>query len=372
MLAVCESSLNSSVQLGADVKQTRTFQQKAIQTKMDKNTVSISCMELGNTDTSVLKVATKLLSENNSHFDARLLPTGDKSGHIILIDTDSPTGQEFYQNFNESRQHTLLLLSSETLNEHRHAVLKKPVRVQTLKDTLHDICIDIISKNAPIPKAVEQPVENVTEPVEHTNLESTFFFILWKALRDKQVLQIFCSPYSPLFVDGARGLIATSASRATLNKIIHAKPGSMKSTKLSNADFEILSKGQLVVPLKTVLWSAALHNSQGQLIDKHAPDTLIQLKAWPNLSRLEFNANHMKLASLMTVRPITLDDVEKKTKLSRKEVVAFYNAAYVTDLILVGPAHIPSISQKRISQPAKNSSLLNKIAQRLKLSSTQS
>ncbi len=370
MLAVHEPPLNPSVQLGADVRQTRTFEQKAIQTKMDKNTVSISCVELGNTDVSVLKVATKLLSENNPHFETQLLPSEDMKGHIMLVDIDTPAGQNFYRDFKESRKQTLLLLSNETLNDHRNAVLKKPVRVQTLKDTLHDICVDIISKNAPIPKAIEEIVDNVTVPAEHANLESTFFFMLWQALQKKQVLQIFCSPYSPLYVDGSRELIATSASRSTLNKIIQTKPGSIKSTKLSNADFEVLSKGQLVMPLKNVLWSAALHNSQGKLIDEHELDTLVQLKAWPNLSRLEFNANHMKLASLMTVRPITLQDVEKKTKLSRDAVIAFYNAAYVTDLMLVCPTSIPEITHKRVAQPAKNS-LLNKIAQRLKLSSTQ-
>lgn len=321
--------------------------------------LSISCVELNTIDYSVLKVATGLLEKMSVQVD--LLSPGDTSGNILVVDVDNEPGKQFYQQFNPSRAHTLLLLSSDALNDNRHLILRKPMRVQTLKDVLYDIHLE----SAPKKKVEPEAKLESSPPSKNFDPQSVLFFLLLKAMEEKQVLQIFCHPYSPLFVHAEQAIVATSSSREVLRKITRSLTD-IKSTKLSAADFEILAKGQVIMPLKNLLWSAALYGSQGQLIPLHSPDVPVRLKAWPNLSRLDFDPEHMKLASLMAAQAMSLKQLAERTKLPWETVVGFYNAAFIMGLVLINPNKSSSQHTSAPAEPEKMG-LFSKIAQRLKL-----
>lgn len=321
--------------------------------------LSISCVELNTIDYSVLKVATGLLEKMSVQVD--LLAQGDTSGNILVVDVDSEPGKQFYQQFNPSRAHTLLLLSSDALNDNRNLILRKPMRVQTLKDVLYDIHLE----SAPKKKAELEVKADVNAPVKQFDPHNVLFFLLLKAMEEKQVLQIFCHPYSPLFVHAEQGIVATSSSRDVLRKITHSLTD-IKSTKLSAADFEVLAKGQLIMPLKNLLWSASLYGSQGQIIPLHSLDVPVRLKAWPNLSRLDFDPEHMKIASLMAAQAMSLKQLAERTKLPLATVIGFYNAVFIMGLVLINPNKSSSQHASAPVEPEKMG-LFSKIAQRLKL-----
>lgn len=321
--------------------------------------LSISCVELNTIDYSVLKVATGLLEKMS--VQVNLLAQGDTSGNVLVVDVDNESGKQFYQQFHPSRAHTLLLLSSDALNDNRHLILRKPMRVQTLKDVLYDIHLE----SAPKKKAEPTVKPDSYAPTKNFDPQSVLFFLLLKAMEEKQVLQIFCHPYSPLFVHAEQSIVATSSSREVLRKITHSLTD-IKSTKLSAADFEILAKGQLIMPLKNLLWSAALYGSQGQLMPTHSPDVPVRLKAWPNLSRLDFDPEHMKLASLMAAQAMSLKQLAERTKLPWATVVGFYNAVTIMGLVLINP-NKSNIQHSTTPAEPEKMGLFSKIAQRLKL-----
>lgn len=322
--------------------------------------LTISTLELNSTDFSVLRVANVLLEK--SGIKATLLEKGDTTGTLLLVDIDTPAGRDFYTHFDYPRHRTMLLLSSETINDQRNLVLKKPIRVQTLKDVLYDLCTNLNQKVS-VPESPSLRKNTSSTPIK---LQETLFFILFKSKQEKQAIQIFCSPYSPLFVEGTRGIIATSASRDILKKIIQSPPHQLRSTKLSSSDFDVLAKGQLILPMTSILWSAALYGSHGQLIPDHSPEIPIQLKAWPNFSRLDFEPVHIRLASLMAARAITLRQIEEKSQIPYATIVAFYNAAWATDLLVINPLNLPTTLTKKA--PTKMG-LFAKIATRLKIAS---
>jgi hypothetical protein len=322
--------------------------------------VSISHIELSNTDHSVLKVVIGLLAKNG--VKAEILDKSDTTGSVMIVDIDTPVGKTFYETFTD-RKRALLLLTHETVNDQRHIVLKKPVRVQTLRDVLLDVSVNTGSTPTSPSK---NKTADTTEATVKVNFKETLFFTLLKAKQEKQITQIFCPPYSPLFVNPEKGIIATTASREILRKITRNQTGPVKDTKVSDADFEILSKGQLIIPLENILWSAALYGSQGQLVAGHTADMPVQMKAWPNFSRLEFEPEHMKMTTIMTSSPLTLKQLAEKTKVPWEKVVGFYNAAMATGLIILNPTNLPITTTK--STVAK-SGLFSKIAQRLKIAS---
>lgn len=324
--------------------------------------MNISVVELSNTDYSVLKVAVGLLKKNA--IEVNILERGDPSGSIVLIDFDTQAGKDFYSQFNSKRNFSLLLFSKETFSDIRHWIIKKPVRVQTLKDVLFDIYTTLMPASK---KSSPLAIENHEKEITFNSLVLTdriLFFILLKVLQEQKIAQIFCPPHSSLFVNAPNGVIASSVSREVLRKIIVNQSNSLKSIRLSDADFEVLAKGQLIMPLHQVLWSAALYGSHGQLIPGHSEQVPVQLKAWPNFSRLEFHLEHMKLAAIMTSQPLSLKQIEQKTGLPWTTIVGFYNAAWATELIIIKPETLPTVSRQN---EASKIGLLAKIAQRLKI-----
>jgi hypothetical protein len=331
----------------------------------EQTNITISYVELSNTDQSVLKVSISLLEKNGMSF--QLLNEGDANGAVTVIDLDTTVGRAFYDQFTPSRGKTVLLLSNETLDNQRNVVLRKPIRVQTLKDTLYDLCVEVTPALRTAATSSRKS-EMVTEASKDFDSSQSLFNILLKAKQEKQIVQIFCPPHSPIYVDCSRKLVATSASRQTLQKIILDRSGQIKSTKLSSSDFDILAKGQMIMPLNNLLWMSAMFSSYGELVAGTTPDTLVQLKAWPNLSRLEFNPDHMKLASAMTTWAMSLKQIEQKTKISWDTIVNFYNAAWATDLVVLEPIGVTKTVKARGKSEIKGN-LLNKIAQRLKIAS---
>ncbi|EIJ41288.1 hypothetical protein BegalDRAFT_0368 [Beggiatoa alba B18LD] len=348
--------------------------------------LTISYVDLGVTDQAVLKVATGLLAKHNN-LQVNILNKENIDGQVVIVDVDNPDGRAFYNQFNARSGRGLLLLSNNALSEHRYPVLCKPVRVQTLRDVIYDLYNDlkIVTKTPAHPtnqtQAVSTSTASVTKNVENNTivivappvqdakaLENNLFFVLLKAQTEQQCMQVFCPPHSPLFLDPKKGIVATSVSRENLRKMTHGEAVVTSSTKLSETDVEILAKGQLIIPFTSVLWSAAVYGSQGQLIPTHKSDVPVRLKAWPNLSRLDFQPIHMTLTTIMTSQSLSLQDIAQRFQIDWDTVAGFYNACFATGLLLINPVQpaptMPSVSK----EVATKSSLFSKIAKRLKLS----
>lgn len=328
--------------------------------------LTISCVQFSDTDYSVLKVAVNLLIKNK--VSIRLLDKGDMKGNIIAVDIDAPEGKSFYSQFNYGNNRALLLVSSDMVHDQRNPVLRKPLRVQTLKDIIFEMISDmkpeLAAANA---RTVDETLREIEEPrfAPTVDMKKTLFYSLLHARKTKQTMQIYTPPHPALYIDPVQGIIATSASREVLRKITHGR-AAVVSKVLTQADFDILARGQQIIPLSHILWAAGLYGSAGQLLEDHSLETPVQLIAWPNFSRLEFEPEHMRLTSLMTLRPTSLKDVKEKTGFSWDVIINFYNAAWATNLISIKP--VTNKVVKAAKEPQKQS-LFNKIAHRLKIAS---
>jgi hypothetical protein len=332
---------------------------------MTTKKLSISPISLSVTDISVLKVAIGILTNLNIHID--VLNLNDTSGAIILVDADTEDGSVHYRELSASRGHILIVLSEQTLNDNRNIVLKKPLRVQTLKDVLCDVYQQSTASAGGLSLARPSGDTPATEPSALPfDAGRNLFFILHKAFNAKQRLQIFYPPFSPMYADGANGIVATSASRVTLRKMVSVPSEQLKTLQLSEADFDILARGQVIVQFSQVLWSAALFGSQSQLVSGHDLDTVVRLKAWPNFSRLDFEPPHMALAPLMASQALSIRQIAAKTKMNTAVIIGFYNAALVTDLLEVTPS-AQVVSAPEPVADNKKTGLFARIARRLNL-----
>jgi hypothetical protein len=309
-------------------------------------------------------VALSLVAKNK--IEVELLPAHDHSGNILIIDIDNPEGRKFFSEFKQSKQTALLLISGEMIEElHHQHFLHKPIRVQTIKDILIDIREELNApRNLKVPSSLINTQQTQSTTVFHP--DKNLFFTLLKTQKMQKVVQIYCPPHSALFVNGIDKLVATSATKETLWKITHLLNTGINNLQLTQADFTVLAKGQRIIPLKNILWTTALYLSQGQIAAPDVTiDTPVQLKMWPNFSRLDFEPEHMQLTTLLTTKALTLKQLAQQTKLPESFVIGFFNAVWVLDLVAINPAQ-----QTVVNTGAKTivkSSLLQKIANRLKL-----
>ncbi|MEK7991728.1 MAG: hypothetical protein VSS52_012030 [Thiotrichaceae bacterium] len=327
-------------------------------------TLKVSPVELTNTDHSVLKVALSLVVKTK--IEVEILPAHDRGGNVLIIDIDSPEGMKFFTEFKQSKQTALLLISSEIIEELHHHFLHKPIRVQTIKDILIDI-----KEEFDAPRNLKSPSSLLnTEQTQSTTAafhpDKNLFFTLLKTKKMQKVVQIYCPPHSALFVNGIDQLVATSAKKETLWKITHLLNTGINNLQLTPADFTVLAKGQRIIPLKTILWTTALYLSQSQIAAPDVTiDTPVQLKMWPNFTRLDFEPEHMQLTTLLATKALTLKQVAQQTKLPESFVIGFFNAVWVLDLVVINP--VQQTVTNTVSKNIVKSSLLQKIANRLKL-----
>ena len=123
-----------------------------------------------------------------------------------------------------------------------------------------------------------------------------------------------------------------------------------------------------LVPLETFFWKVALLTSKGRIPDSVDPRRPVQLRRWPNLTRLTLPPHAMRVAAILHQTPITPFEAAKRLGIRQQYVFAFFNAAYALGLI-VHAAETPRATPPAASQhSAAKVSLLKKILNRLKLS----
>lgn len=116
-------------------------------------------------------------------------------------------------------------------------------------------------------------------------------------------------------------------------------------------------------PLDELLWSASFYASGGRLLaGSCSPINVIQLKRWPNLTRLPCTENSIQIAALLTRHPCSIKIVSRMLEIPIQEVCQFYSAASAAGLLKIINHKIAAPDMK----PHKNRNILgmlfNKVA----------
>lgn len=80
------------------------------------------------------------------------------------------------------------------------------------------------------------------------------------------------------------------------------------------------------------LWKIALWTARGKVpqeVDINAP---VQLKFWPNLTRLQLIPHALSIAAVMRGTPLTLNAIARKLNIEQRFVFSFFTAAYTLDI----------------------------------------
>lgn len=115
-------------------------------------------------------------------------------------------------------------------------------------------------------------------------------------------------------------------------------------------------------PISELMWMLAFHAPNDELFPGCRRHDVISLSQWPNLTRVNRTRNSIRLATLLTARPTSLDLAGRILDIPTTELFQFYNAAYFAGLAKV----INRRDDDFELRPHKQAGLLKKIVSYLK------
>jgi len=332
--------------------------------------INISPLGLSDLQNQVLKVAVNLLAQEGIEY--QLLQDNNTGGQLLVVDNDTDSGR--YVLTRARKAQIKLAFSTQPQSGKNLVTLKKPVRVSALKELLGAIHRKInrveINKVQPateheIPSLKQEnvPLVETQAPTQAPNLEPTLLDALLEAKQNHQSLHIQHDKLGDIYLNSPEQTYASSNNAVYIDQLSAIPFGEMQIRIINSHTFNQAVKQLEIHALNGLLWRIGIHCSCGTLLVGHSVDKLIRLKAWPNFTRNSFNPKHLKIAAVMAKKPTTLIQLKDTVDLPLSEVVNFYNASLMIDLIDENPKE--TLDAPQAEKGAVNRGLLKKLAERL-------
>jgi len=322
----------------------------------------ISPVGLDATGHKVLQVVLALLREEDG-IPCGLLADGDASGHLVIVDMDSPQGRAAFTALAAGQ--VKLLLGGPPASGRNIVSLAKPVNVNALRDMLGRICRRMRDQ-------LEASVHDLPAPADTGSSAAAtpdLLTLLGNARREGAILALAIDGKDLLLVNGALRVFAAMVEDAE-TRLFAAKPETLVSRPLEARTFEALTQQRTLGALDNLLWECALHVEPDRLPPGIGEETPVRLKAWPNFTRQGFRNDYFRIAAALARQPASCAQLVEITGLDRRSVVGFISACDAVELLVALPpagADPEKVTPLHKAASPERRGLLARLAQRLGL-----
>ena len=91
--------------------------------------------------------------------------------------------------------------------------------------------------------------------------------------------------------------------------------------------------------MDSCLWQFAVWTAKGRLIKEIDVNQPLALRSWPNITRLAYIPDAMRLSAFLTKSPVNLPMIYKMIRVDIADLLNFIAASHVTNLLKVQPVH---------------------------------
>jgi len=157
-----------------------------------------------------------------------------------------------------------------------------------------------------------------------------------QARLESRIVTLRAGPTQVLVIDGAEDVFY-DPDNSVLKLVDHVRSGQGKTLALSDKRKKqwLLDREPQARPMEELLWVIGYtgYDPQHCCFQKGCrTEDVIQLKRWPNLTRLPGNGSSIRLASLFSLRPTSVYLAGRILKVELEEVKRFYHAAWSAGL----------------------------------------
>jgi hypothetical protein len=301
----------------------------------------------------------------------QLLESGDdRVAHLTIVDIDGPGGTELARNLHQSEpEQRILVTSIATPADCIFPILQKPVRMETLFPALESLLLDTprtaekqdtnvkpirpditvpvtslhTQQASPSPAPQSAPEVTVApgkpapvlrpEEVQYFNPDEGLLGLLKIALRDQGISVISDQNQRAILrLDPSADQAAALIDDAQLQQLCHVSAGNLQMRAPRDGDSgENSSLRHMSLP--SLLWQVAAWTANGRLNQKLPLNAPVQLKQWPNLTRLPMLPDALRLAAFLARSPASPALTVKMLRIEPRDLFNFLAAADSLELL---------------------------------------
>lgn len=284
---------------------------------------------------------------------------------VLVVDTDGVEGEALWEKAQSEYPNIPRVYSSILEPKFDVAFLPKPVKVETLFPVLRAALSGVVTFKVADAAAQPQNRERLSFKQQAKNYKNTLADEPEVSTAPRDVtfpadqIKIFDATTGLL---GATRQIATETENVAL--IVDNKPVLMYFPSIDRVLLavaperleEICQDVDVVITVKKIgehpewqqhakaqmdscLWQFAVWTAKGRLINEIDVNQPIALSSWPNITRLAYIPDAMRLSAFLTKSPVNLPMIYKMIRVDIADLLNFIAASHVTNLLKVQPVH---------------------------------
>ena len=284
---------------------------------------------------------------------------------VLVVDTDGVEGEALWENAQTNYPNVPRVYSSILEPKFDVAYLPKPVKVETLFPVLRAALSGVVTYKVADAEAQSQNRERLSFKQQAKNYKNTLADEpeVSSAPRDvtfpADEIQVFDATTGLL---GMTRQIATQAENVALivdnkpvlmyfpgvNRVLLAVSPDKLEELCQQADVQITVKKigehpewqqHAKAQMDSCLWQFAVWTAKGRLIKEIDVNQPLALRSWPNITRLAYIPDAMRLSAFLTKSPVNLPMIYKMIRVDIADLLNFIAASHVTNLLKVQPVH---------------------------------
>ena len=284
---------------------------------------------------------------------------------VLVVDTDGVEGEALWENAQTNYPNVPRVYSSILEPKFDVAYLPKPVKVETLFPVLRVALSGVVTYKVADAEAQSQNRERLSFKQQAKNYKNTLADEpeVSSAPRDvtfpADEIQVFDATTGLL---GMTRQIATQTENVALivdnkpvlmyfpgvNRVLLAVAPDKLEELCQHADVHITVKKigehpewqqHAKAQMDSCLWQFAVWTAKGRLIKEIDVNQPLALRSWPNITRLAYIPDAMRLSAFLTKSPVNLPMIYKMIRVDIADLLNFIAASHVTNLLKVQPVH---------------------------------
>lgn len=278
---------------------------------------------------------------------------------VLVVDVDHVEGEALWEKVQSQHAQIPRIYSSVLEPKFDVAYLPKPIKVETLFPVLRAALSGLVTfkvdeanvgsssrerlsfkdqaknyKNTlidePAPSTAPRDVRFPTEQVHKFDASSGLLGALRSISKqsDNVALLLENKPVLMYFADIDRVLLAISPDK--LEHLCQKDAVELSMKKIGDhPEWKQHAKAQM----DSCLWQFAIWTAQGRLPNEIDINQLLFLRSWPNITRLAYIPDAMRLSAFLTKAPVNLPIVYRMIRVDIHHLMNFVSACYVTGLL---------------------------------------
>ncbi|WP_239350230.1 alpha-glucan phosphorylase [Snodgrassella communis] len=327
-------------------------------------TAYVLLVNVDDRQTAMLRMAFKMYNSVNYQL---IQPEDSVQPELILVDGDTDDGEAVWQKVKKKYPDAIVVFFGRNSPSFTAPYLMKPIRFDTLFQHLRNLqqgngvwLAD--NKAGTQQEAVnEKTVANTTQQdhnaedhlqqavtVVRFQTKGTLLGMVKKLAKQTEDTAILFEnkPVLIVFPSVEKVLLAVESDALQQLCMQTDVEWQTKAVPASAPTAQLHDKAKLT--LQACIWQLSIWTARGRLIDPITPDTVIKLKAWPNMTRMAYLPESMRLSAFLVRTPVALNTLYKLLPVSLEDVLNYIAATYsIGSLIIEQPLTHSAAQQEK-------------------------